>query len=293
MKRNLLASLTFCFVILGAATLLGQSGGVPFAGPGPQGDVTFLGFQAGLGNRVVAGAPYSATVTSEFVQTLADGNTIQRKSAGTVYRDSQGRTRREQTLPAIGQYSASGNAPQAIFISDPVAGVNYILDPVKKTARKMPGGPGRGGPGGPVGPGGPGGPGRGPGGNPPQGNAGPRQNQNVTTETLNDMNNIEGILVQGTRITRTIPAETVGNQNAMQVTSERWYSPDLKLDLLVKNNNPTGGRNTTAFSNIRRDEPDPSLFQVPADYTVQEPPKRPMMRGRRGGPPPPPPSPQQ
>jgi hypothetical protein len=283
MKRAFLAGITLCFAIVGASSLLAQSGGVPFRGPGPQGDITFLGFQAGLGNRIVAGAPYSATVTSEFVQTLADGNTIQRKTVGTVYRDSQGRTRREQTLPAIGQYSAS-NAPQAIFIGDPVAGVNYILDPVKKIARKMPGGPGRGGFAGP---------GRGPGGNPPQGNARTRQNQNVTTETLTDINNIEGVLVQGTRITRTIPAGTIGNQNPIQVTSERWHSPDLQVDLLVKNNNPTGGQNSTTFSNIRRDEPDPALFQVPADYTVQEPPNRPANRGQRGGTPPPPPAPQQ
>lgn len=268
------------------------AGGVAFVGPDPQDTITFLGFEAGLGNQVVTGAPYSATVTSEFVQTLADGNKIERKTTSTVYRDSQGRTRREQTLPAIGQYSASGTTPQAIFITDPVAGVTYVLNPTRKIARKMtrpntqflggPGGPGRGGRGGP------GGPGR----TPPQANAGPRQNPNVTPESLGSQN-IEGILVQGTRIVRTIPAGRVGNQNPIQVTSERWYSPDLKLNLLVKNNNPMGGQNNTTLSNIRRDEPDVSLFQVPADYTVQEPQNRMMMRGPRGGRPGPPPPPQQ
>jgi hypothetical protein len=290
MNRKWLAAFTLCIAGFGLTMLHAQSGGVTFTGPDPQGNITFMGFQGGLGNQVVTGAPYSATVTSEFQQTLSDGNQIDRKTTTTVYRDSQGRTRREQTLPAIGQYSASGNAPQAIFINDPVAGVNYVLDPVKKIARKMPGGPGRGGLG-RGGPGGPGGPGRGPGGNPPPSFAGPRQNQNVTTETLGSQN-IEGILVQGTRVTRTVPAGTVGNQNPIQVTSERWYSQDLKLNLQVKNNNPTGGQNSTTLSNIRRDEPDPSLFQVPADYTVQDPPKRMMPRGPRGGPVPPPPPPQ-
>ena len=137
---------------------------------------------------------------------------------------------------------------------------------------------------------GPGGPGRGPGGNPPppQGNAGPRPERkpdpNVTTESLASQN-IEGILVQGTRIVRTVPAGTVGNQNPIQVTSERWYSPELKLNLLVKNTDPMRGQNSTTLSDIRRDEPTAFLFQVPADYTVQEPPNRMMMRGQRGGPP--------
>ena len=116
------------------------AGGVSFVGPDPQDTITFVGFEAGLGNlgnQVVTGAPYSATITSEFVQTLPDGNKIERKTTTTVYRDGQGRTRREQTLPAIGQYSASSNPPQVIFINDPVAGVSYILDPARKTARKM------------------------------------------------------------------------------------------------------------------------------------------------------------
>jgi hypothetical protein len=277
------------------------AGGVSFVGPDPQDNITFVGFEAGLGNQVVAGAPYSATITSEFVQTLGDGNKIERKNSTTVYRDGQGRTRREQTLPAIGQYSAASTTPQAIFINDPVAGVNYVLDPAKKIARKMlrpniqllrggPGGPGRGAV--TIGPG-PNGPGRGPGGGPPPpgGIVGQRVERkpdpNVTTESLGTQN-IEGILVQGTRVTRTIPAGTVGNQNPIRVTSERWYSPDLQLNLLVKNIDPMRGTNTTTLTNIRRDEPAASLFQVPSDYTVQEPQRRMIMRGERGAPPPPP-----
>jgi hypothetical protein len=269
--------------------------GVSFVGPDPQDTITFVGFEAGLGNQVLAGAPYSAQITSEFVQTLPDGNKIERKATTNVYRDGQGRTRREQTLPAIGQYSVSTTAPQAIFITDPVAGVTYVLDPARKIARKMtrpnaqffqanPGGPGRGavaaGPG-PGGPGGPGGAGRGP--RPER-----RPDPNVTTESLGSRN-IEGLLVEGTRVVRTIPAGAVGNQNPIQVTSERWYSPDLKLNLLVKNIDPMRGTNSTALSNIRRDEPAASLFQVPSDYTVQEPPNRPRQLQRRPGAPPPPP----
>lgn len=272
------------------------AGGVAFTGPDPRDTITFVGYEAGLGAQNVIGAPYSATITSEFVQTLSDGNKIERMTTTTVYRDGQGRTRREQSLPAIGQYSAS-EAPQAIFINDPVAGVNYVLDPARKIARKMPrpqfrqgarGGPGRGAAAAGPGPGRPG-----PGGNPPQANTarGPRperrQDSNVTTESLGTKN-IEGNLVQGMRVIRTIPAGTVGNQSPIQVTSERWYSPDLQVNLLVKNVDPMRGTNTITLSNIRRDEPAAYLFQVPSDYTVQEPQNRMFMRGQRTGPPPPP-----
>jgi hypothetical protein len=267
----------------------GPQGGIAFVGPGAKDNITFVRFEAGLGNRVVTGAPYSAQVTSEFEQTLADGNKIDRKTVTTVYRDGQGRTRREQTLPAIGRYSAT-DAPKAIFINDPVAGVSYVLDPTRKTARKivMPKferGPGRGGKpplpkelAGPKGPGG--------------GNGPRRQNANITTESLGSQN-IEGVLVQGTRVTRTIPAGTVGNQDPIQVTSERWYSPDLQLNLLVKNVDPLRGTNTTTLSNISRAEADPTLFQVPSDYTIQDASKGKGPRGfNRKGPAPPPAPPQ-
>ena len=261
---------------------------VPFVGPDPQDTIMFVGFEAGLGNQVVTGAPYSAQVTSEFQQTLSDGNKVERKTATMVYRDGQGRTRREQTLPAIGPYSASAEAPRAIFINDPVAGVSYVLDPARKIARKMtrPASRLRPGPG----------PGMPPAGNPPQWNSaesnpspsGPGMPQgstfrqrnparpnaggpdaNVTTESLGNQN-IEGLLVQGTRVTRAIPAGTIGNQQPIRIASERWYSPELKLNLLVKNSDPMRGSNTTSLANIRRDEPAATLFQVPAEYTVQE-----------------------
>jgi hypothetical protein len=263
---------------------------VPFVGADPQDTITFVGFEAGLGNQSVTGAPYSAQVTSEFQQTLSDGNKIERKTTSIVYRDGQGRTRREQTLPAIGNYSASGQPPQAIFINDPVAGVSYVLDPVRKIARKMTR-PNvrflqRRGPEGEAGT--------------QQGGAPPRParpnarrgDANVTTESLGTQN-MEGILVEGTRVVRLVPAGRVGNEQPIRITSERWYSPELNLNVLVKNTDPMRGENITTLSNIRRDEPAATLFQVPSDYTVQEPQNR-LRRGPRGmAPPPPPPPPQQ
>jgi hypothetical protein len=77
-------------------------------------------------SRFTPGAPYAGEAINESVQVLADGNRISKKSVTRIYRDSEGRTRREQ----IG---ADGQA-ESINISDPVAGVSYVLNPQTKTA---------------------------------------------------------------------------------------------------------------------------------------------------------------
>ena len=52
-------------------------------------------FRAPLEGKVVKGAPYSAEIETESVQTLGDGNRIVHRSTGRVYRDAEGRVRRE------------------------------------------------------------------------------------------------------------------------------------------------------------------------------------------------------
>ena len=100
--------------------------------------IGFVGFEAGIGGKTVTGAPFSASVSTQTTQTLADGNVIQHSTTGTFARDSQGRTRRDMTLPAIGPFAASGEAPpHMVEINDAVAGVHYILDPSRKVAHKM------------------------------------------------------------------------------------------------------------------------------------------------------------
>jgi hypothetical protein len=67
---------------------------------------------------------------------LGDGNRIVNKSTSALYRDSEGRTRREQTLKSIGPLGNGGEPLQTIFINDPVAGVSFALDSRTHTARK-------------------------------------------------------------------------------------------------------------------------------------------------------------
>src|SRR5260370_7881268 len=85
----------------------------------------------------VLGAPYSATITNESIQTLADGNRLVQTSTGTTARDSQGRTRQDTVLPPIGNLSAA-NAPHLIFIHDPVPPPSYPLNLPKKPPQKIP-----------------------------------------------------------------------------------------------------------------------------------------------------------
>jgi len=241
-------------------------------GPGPMGDdmMGFIGFEAGLGGKTVAGAPFTASFSATESQTLADSNQINRSSTGTIARDSQGRTRRDMTLPAIGRFAASGQStpPHAIFINDVVAGKQYVLQPDQKIARQT----------------------TRPkwnrqGGMNPKGQA--RSRPGVTTTSLGTQT-INGVLAEGTQTTRTIPAGAVGNEKPIVITTERWYSSELQTYVLIKRLDPYVGQSEFQLTNIQRQEPDASLFQVPGDYTV-----RPAgSGGRRGGgwlgPPPPP-----
>jgi hypothetical protein len=104
-----------------------------------QGDNTFVfvSSEMSIDGKLVKGAPYSAQAVNESVQTLAGGNRIVRQNTSMVYRDSEGRTRRDQTITVVGGYSAAGEPAQTTFINDPVAGVNYILDAKNRTARKI------------------------------------------------------------------------------------------------------------------------------------------------------------
>jgi len=106
--------------------------------PPPGDNFIFVASEMNSDGKVVKGAPYSAQAVTETTQTLSDGNRIINKSTATVYRDSEGRTRREQTLRVMGPFAPAGEPPQTVFINDPVAGVNYALDTRSKVAHKMP-----------------------------------------------------------------------------------------------------------------------------------------------------------
>jgi hypothetical protein len=253
-------------VLAGAAMMNAQPPGRG-AGGGP-GGARFLGFQPGMPGRTVKNAPYSADIVTETAQVLADGNRIRQSSTSKFYRDSEGRTRREQSLDSLNRLAPNSNLPQVVFISDPVAGADYALNPSSKTATRSPRmradaraerGPGRG-----LEPRTPGGRGRA--GNDP----------NVKSESLGRQL-IEGVPADGTRTTMTIPAGRIGNDQAIQIVSETWYSPELQTMVLSKRSDPRNGETTVKLTNISRAEPPRTLFDVPVDFKLSE-----MSRPGRG-----------
>lgn len=224
----------------------------------------------------VAGAPYSAQAVTERVQTLADGNRIEQSTSGTVARDNQGRVRRDEGLPGLS--SANGDAPHLEMIDDPVAGVHWTLDTQNKIAVKMQSAQVKGANFGPFMP-------------PPVGSdktfflstggaaGGPNvqviaKNQSSSNSTVAKVDlgtqTIEGVPAQGTRTIRTIPAGAVGNEQPLVITTETWYSPDLKVLVLSKTSDPRMGETTYKLTNIQRSEPSADLFQVPPDYTIKD-----------------------
>lgn len=364
-------------VVHGGIVIGGDPGAVSFA---------FIASEMAFDSRVVKGAPFSAEAVSESSQTLADGNRISRKTTSAIYRDSEGRTRRDETA-AAGPFAApAGESHRTIFINDPVSGTNYVLNPRNNTAMRLAQhfmferrGP-----------------------NDPQGAAftfsmrteqgGQRQPDatkpivagvlnsralnrpapvypavaraagaegRVTVEVLvneegkidsakavdghpllrqaavdaarqwefapTKLSNqpvkvtgrisfdfslskqetpagvgepppppvsfartpahaprfetakealgkqtIEGVEAEGARTTTTIPAGAIGNERPIQITTERWYSPELQLVVMTRHTDPRFGETTYRLTNISRAEPDRALFEVPAGYTIKD-----------------------
>lgn len=235
----------------------------------------------------VKGAPYSADIVVESSQTLADGNHISNKNVGHVYRDSDGRIRREQE----GAISIVTRAEpvvttrrMTISIVDPVAGYSYSLNPEQKIAYRTPLATSR------------------------ElldkvqaGVIAQRSSQPTTEEqkvraaeeaakvnavmrgreggTVGfayepraplEHATIDGLAVEGRRTSETIPAGTIGNDQPITITSEEWRSTDLKVLVLTKHNDPRTGESSYRLTNVVRAEPDRSLFMVPPDYTVKD-----------------------
>ena len=78
---------------------------------------------------------------------------------------------------------------------------------------------------------------------------------------------MEGVAVEGTRTTLTIPAGQIGNEQPINIVSERWFSPDLKVLVMSRQSDPRFGETTYRLTNLTRAEPSPQLFEIPADFT--------------------------
>ena len=205
--------------------------------------------------RVVKGAPMTANVTMTRDTTLADGNSIHTENQTTIYRDSQGRVRREIGFE-LNTPTTGATKGTMIAILDPVSGNRYMLNPRNKTAHQMSFPP----------------PMRarvsGGDGEDPSWISSKANQENVSTEQLGTKT-ILGLAAVGTRVTRTIAAGEIGNAKPIEVVTERWFSTDLQIPLMTTHKDPLIGTMTSKVTNVSRGEPDASLFQIPSDYKLE------------------------
>ena len=250
-----------------------------------------MGFAVQENVQAVKNQPYQARAVTEIKQTLADGSHIAQTTTATVARDSDGRTVRIQQLGAVGPWrsasdSAQGSRPTLTTIFDPVAKTHtdytsdYKVAHVVPMPPPLPGADTRSGEGGFVSvfSGGPVGGSTGKVGQAtfvvqaPASSSQPAPAESIPdakTESLGPKT-IDGISATGTKTTTTIPAGTIGNDKDLVITRESWYSSDLKLILHSTQTDPRFGETTYSLTNIQRSEPDPSLFQIPAGYTIDK-----------------------
>jgi len=191
---------------------------------------------------------------TQFTQTLANGDHVQRTTTAAIARDSQGRTRMDRSISGVGALSATaGGQARAIMIHDPVAGVSYALNPASKTGTSMqirtrPAGAEQ---------------------SRARRSASSVANAAEKTEDLGTQA-IQGISAQGKRVTRAIAAGQEGNEKEIDIVTETWYSPDLQVLVQSKTSDPRFGETTYQLTGLSRAEPDPALFAVPSGYTITE-----------------------
>ncbi len=236
---------------------------------------------------IVKGKPYSADTSTETVQTLSDGNRIVHRTVSKFARDSEGRTRREETF---GNVDPAHPTPHEVkvFIDDPVAETAYVLDPGSKTAEKVR---------------------RSPlflsernsdddgarvmsksvaekeqlgsgnqkmmiqfrddhSGNP---NVLVVQRDNEKRgETKEDLGvrSIAGVDCNGTKHTITIPAGEVGNEKPIEIVTETWYAPSIDAVVLSTTDDPRYGQTTYKLDNLQTTEPLVELFTPPSSYAL-------------------------
>jgi hypothetical protein len=218
----------------------------------------------------VKNAAFLAEAVTEFTQILGDGNRIEHRYVSSIARDSRGRTRREEQIALLGPLASAGTAPRLVTILDPDSGVTYTLDEDQQIAFRNRAAAGavttklvelekslqarvarkgvavR-----------------------PAPDVVDSGASKAITESLGSKF-VEGVNAQGTRTTTTIPAGAIGNVLPIDIVSERWFSPELQMPVLIRRSDPRSGETIYRLTNIVRAEPPDALFTVPAGYEIRD-----------------------
>lgn len=196
----------------------------------------------------IPNSPFSGVVNIERTIIRKDGSAVRVKSTHDVARDSRGRIHNE--LRALVPVSSTDRAELLrINLYDPQTRISTEIDVRQRTFRTVtlnhP-----------------------PATEPPSirfaapdGNAPP--NEFTQQEDLG-IRDIEAVSAHGIRETQTVTDDNSGKQ--VVITDEYWYSEDLRVNLMIKHNDPRQGTTTMTVAQVSRTEPDPALFEVPEGY---------------------------
>lgn len=196
------------------------------------------------GERIpaVRGLPFFAKVELETVSQLQDGTQITHKTYNLDARDSAGRTHNEMR----NWITAEGGEPQLtrVELYDPVTRTRTDLFPLSKLARQW------------------------------TVVAAAQATQDMGTakpETTKEelgTDTMEGLPAKGVRVTQTYATGSLGNDRPLTIVTEYWYAAELRLHLLTKRTDPRYGVQTVRVTELRRQEPDATLFAIGDDYKV-------------------------
>jgi hypothetical protein len=192
-------------------------------------------------------APFTATVTTELTKVLVDGSKQTNWNHRTIARDSTGRIFQERRVFTPDGDKVTTYLAEIDYL-DPNRHERYMCRPQEKvcyvseydappSANLMPAG------------------------------AMPNGRGSIKRDDLG-RKTIEGVDVVGSREIITINAGVNGNEKSEPIVKEFWYSPRLGINVITKRFDPRFGVQNFVVSNINQNEPDPKMFQPPADYRV-------------------------
>jgi hypothetical protein len=218
---------------------VGLAGIAPWTGEGAAAQER-TGSLNGISIPDVSGKPFTATVVLEYERYWDDGSTQVRRTINLIARDSEGRTHNEvrRLMP---EYFHGSPQLMSVRLFDPLTRLRTDLDPSLHVARRQ------------VVP------------KKPREAVAPNPAVRIEELGTTAMNGLEA---KGTRHITTIPAKASGTGDPVEIEDEFWYSEELHLNLLVRHTDPRVGAETVGVSNLKREEPPASMFQIPAGYQV-------------------------
>jgi hypothetical protein len=209
--------------------------------------------------EAVVGAPFSAVAVQENIRVTGDGNRFIHKFTSHRYRDGQGRTRLDRSIPVpvAATESADDGLHTYVIIQNKVTGEIDSLFPGAKLATVF-----------------------------------QRPGIKVVDEPVTvpaivasfagmrlgakdpgwsapvslGEKSIDGVHVVGTQEVYTVAAGKVGNEKPITLTVQQWSSPELGIIVDKMASASTGGQTHYHLTQLIQAEPDASLFRVPADY---------------------------